>query len=273
MTVTQTQVCNLALDLLKEAPLGASDLSDDTKAVPRWFNRNWSFARDAVLAAYPWNFAITRAVVEATTQAITGITRANPAVVTYSGADNFANGNVVLIDDVVGMTQVNGQRYTVANLNTGANTFELSDTNSSAYTAYSSGGTLQIVPAFGWLFRYPVPSDSLRILPLEEEGDFEGAPVLYEVEKGYILTDQSTSINIRYIAQITDPTSWSPVFIQAFAAYLAAAIAPWLTGKTSAWQAAQEVYRARMAEARQIDAMEGVAERPYVDDVIAARYV
>ncbi len=76
------------------------------------------------------------------TQSITGITQANPAVVTYSGSDIYYNGSTVTLSGVVGMTQVNGNTYTVANVNTGANTFELSGTNSSGYGAYSSGGTI-----------------------------------------------------------------------------------------------------------------------------------
>jgi len=83
-----------------------------------------------------------QAQVTETAQNITGITAANPGVVTYAGADNYANGNQVFISGVVGMTQVNNRRFTVANVNTGANTFELSGVNTSAYTAYSSGGTI-----------------------------------------------------------------------------------------------------------------------------------
>lgn len=74
---------------------------------------------------------------------ITGITQANPAVVT-SAAHGFANGDWVYIANVVGMTQVNGNYYIVAG--TAANTFQLTDLigvpiNSSAFTAYASGGT------------------------------------------------------------------------------------------------------------------------------------
>ncbi len=75
-------------------------------------------------------------------QAITGITQANPAVVTYTGAD-YSNGDRVWIDGVVGMTEVNGLEFTVANVDTGANTFELTGINSTGYTAYASGGTIE----------------------------------------------------------------------------------------------------------------------------------
>lgn len=82
------------------------------------------------------------AQITATGQNITGITKANPAVVTYSGADTYANGDKIVITGVLGMTEVNNREFTVANVDTGANTFELSGVNSSAYTTYSSAGTV-----------------------------------------------------------------------------------------------------------------------------------
>lgn len=68
---------------------------------------------------------------------ITAATAANPCVIT-SNSHGLSNGDIVIIEGVVGMTQLNGRYYTVANVAT--NTFELSGVNSSAYTAYSSGG-------------------------------------------------------------------------------------------------------------------------------------
>lgn len=75
---------------------------------------------------------------------ITGATAANPVVITSAG-HGYSNGDEVFIDGVVGMTQLNGRRFIVANV--AANTFELKDQvtatnlNGLAYTAYSSGGT------------------------------------------------------------------------------------------------------------------------------------
>ncbi len=75
---------------------------------------------------------------EATTN-ITGITQANPAVVT-AASHGLSDGDRVFIKSVVGMVEVNNLEFTVANKTT--NTFELSGINSSAFTAYSSGGTV-----------------------------------------------------------------------------------------------------------------------------------
>lgn len=72
---------------------------------------------------------------------ITGITQANPAVVTAAG-HGFSNGQTITINNMVGMTQVNDLAFTVANVT--ANTFELQGVNSSGYTAYSSAGAATV---------------------------------------------------------------------------------------------------------------------------------
>lgn len=74
---------------------------------------------------------------------ITGITKANPAVVTTSAAHGFTAGQTVYITTVVGMTEVNTKKYVVTNPTT--NTFELWDeagveVDSTGYGAYTSGG-------------------------------------------------------------------------------------------------------------------------------------
>mgnify|MGYP001589048297 CR=1 FL=1 len=82
------------------------------------------------------------AIITQLSQQISGITKANPAVVTYTGANNFANGDRFIIRDVLGMTEVNEREFEVANVNTGAKTFELYGVNSTAYTTYTSGGNI-----------------------------------------------------------------------------------------------------------------------------------
>jgi hypothetical protein len=76
---------------------------------------------------------------------INAITKANPGVVTTASAHNLLNGDDVYISGVVGMTEVNGQVFKVANK--GTTTFELSDStgadvNTTNYTTYSSGGSV-----------------------------------------------------------------------------------------------------------------------------------
>ena len=83
-------------------------------------------------------FYVNEGILVEATQNITNITQANPGVVTIT-AHGYANGDEVIISDVVGMTEVNGLTATVANVT--ANTFELSGVDTTGFTAYSSGGT------------------------------------------------------------------------------------------------------------------------------------
>ena len=77
---------------------------------------------------------------------ISGITAANPPVVTSTG-HTIANDTEIFIANVGGMTEVNKRQFTVKNAT--ANTFELYDSsgtpaavNGTGFTAYTSGGTV-----------------------------------------------------------------------------------------------------------------------------------
>lgn len=85
-----------------------------------------------------------------TAKTITGITRANPGVVTVHETHAFSNGDPVLIESIVGMTQLNDKYFTVANVTT--HTFTLKDIDgnnidTTNYTAWSSGGTVKKINA------------------------------------------------------------------------------------------------------------------------------
>ena len=77
------------------------------------------------------------------------------ATIAIKGATtDIANGDTIVISGVVGMTQVNGKRFTVSNKTT--TTFELKDVdgtnvNTTSYTTYTSGGV------FNRVYTLPTP--------------------------------------------------------------------------------------------------------------------
>lgn len=82
-------------------------------------------------------------VLTGTAATITGITDANPPVVTTSGAHGYSNGDDVFISGVTGMIEVNGRWFKAANV--ASTTFELQtihsqNVNGTGYTSYSTGG-------------------------------------------------------------------------------------------------------------------------------------
>lgn len=194
MPTTNTSICNLAFDILTQAPM--TDITTDGTPEANWFVRNFEPTRDAELRKNPWKFSLKRATISVDASA----------------------------------------------------------------------------PAFGWSYRYALPADCIRMLPLTYDGEFEGPPIPHEIEAGWILTDEPTSIKVRYIYQVTDPTKFDPLFVQALAARLAMHAAHRFTGKQSMIATAGELYGEAIAEARRANALEATPERPYDDDVIAARY-
>ena len=83
-------------------------------------------------------FYVNEGILVEAAQNITGITQANPGVVTIT-SHGYSNGDQVILGEIVGMVELNGLTATVANVT--ANTFELSGVDTTSFTAYSSGGT------------------------------------------------------------------------------------------------------------------------------------
>jgi hypothetical protein len=127
---------------------------------------------------------------------ITSITKANPGVVTVNAASllasGLANGDKVYFHNNAGMTQLNGTVQTVANINTGAGTFELSGTNTTGYGTFT-GGFLwnQTGPAFllngvtmmhgrsGYLLTYGSPG---IVVDLKNGGAASGVDLEFSLE-------------------------------------------------------------------------------------------
>lgn len=113
-------------------------------------------------------------------QVISAITKANPGVATYVGADP-SNGDYVKVL-AVGMHQVNERVFRVANVNGAGNTFELEGENTTDYDTFVSG-SFEIV-TFG--------TTLATVTALQSSGgDFE-----FE-DTSTIHTDQSTQVPTR----------------------------------------------------------------------------
>lgn len=117
------------------------DSSETVRLIPFIFNNDQTYVLefgDQYIRFYRNGAQITLA-----DQNITGITNANPAVVTIT-AHGYSNGDEVFISGVVGMPEINNRNYLVANVT--ANTFELTDLqgnniDATGFGTYSSGGT------------------------------------------------------------------------------------------------------------------------------------
>lgn len=76
-------------------------------------------------------------------QAVSAVTKANPGVATYVGADP-ANGTYIALQGVQGMTQIDKRVIRVANMNAGGNTLELEGEDTSGYDTFTAGNLYPI---------------------------------------------------------------------------------------------------------------------------------
>lgn len=108
---------------------------------------------------------------------ITGISLANPCVITVAGAQE---GQVVAAAAVVGTVEVNGKTYYLKNVTaTTAQLWDLSTgaaVNSSAFTAYTSGGTLTPVAHERLYCNLVQLTDPVTLLPMSPKCEVGVAP-------------------------------------------------------------------------------------------------
>ena len=189
---SSTDICNMALDLLKEAPI--TSLTQD-RPIARWLNRNFAVTRDSVLSKADWNCALKRASVAANAAA----------------------------------------------------------------------------PAYGWTYSYTRPSDCLRVIPLTYDGTIEGAPIQYEEEGDYILTNKSGPLKVRYVSRFENYDKYPAALQEALSAAIAAKMAHWLTGKSNFASVARQAYQDAMKDAWLIDAISGTMPRAADDEWLNVR--
>ncbi len=107
-------------------------------------------------------------------------------------------------------------------------------------------------PAFTFAYQYTLPTDPycLRVLHLDYH-DLE-----YKVEGRKIMTDEAT-LNLVYLARITDPNEYDMLLVEAIAARLAADISYNLANSTSLTPTMWQLYESKSFEARFVYATEG----------------
>lgn len=76
--------------------------------------------------------------VRGSVQALSAITKADPPVLTYVGADP-ANGDYLILRNMLGMTQFEDAVIKAANVSAGANTLEAKDQDSTSFSTFVSG--------------------------------------------------------------------------------------------------------------------------------------
>lgn len=279
MAANATEIASLAISHLGGTALTSltADVTQQAKSVRKWYNPDGGTAvytaLDEILRAHPWNFATKRKRQTITYHTLTGsaVTDSSGLIKITHAGHGFSTGDRVYVKDVEGVTVANGQWYvTVIN---SAN-FTLDD---SVFAGTYTSGTGRVVkiPQFAYSFAHSIPSDCLRPLSINADGgqnEDDGNDFLFE--QGLILCESET-INLKYIARITDVTQYPSDFVTAFSYLIASYIAQDTAGATGRGSEMRQFYsKAIVPEVKSRDSNEGKGRRipPFEDSqLVSAR--
>lgn len=261
MATYDYEVANLALVRLGANRITA--LTDASKNADE-LNAIFTLIRDEIMRDHPWGFATRYQTLSQVTEnvlTVTGITKASPGVVTYTGTDP-ENGDCYLAENIVGMTEIEDIEFKIDSVDAALNTFKLYTMDglaldTSAYVAVGTGGTFTRVlpPTANWGYVYELPSRILRVLEINDDPD-ESFEV---IELRYLLSD-TDECRAKFISTVSDVTRWDQSFVNLLAWRLAMEVALAITGDAEKARYASTMYGFWSARAKATDASEGRTE-------------
>lgn len=131
----------------------------------------------------------------------------------------------------------------------------------------ASLAALAVPPVHGFAARFELPADCIRLIEV-----YELPRDIWQVEGRAINADTTGPLKVRYLADITEPAAFDPLFVKAFALRIACAIGNRIAGSAFKEELNWEKYRAALAEARRVDAMENPPIEAYETPWVTARW-
>ena len=125
-------------------------------------------------------------------------------------------------------------------------------------------------PAFGYAKRYAIPPDCLRILPTNGTN---GTPAQddWQIEGGFILTDDGSPINLVYIKKVTNENTFDALFTELLIARIAMDTVAKITQSNKKKEEALFHYNEVQQEARRVNGFERPPQDPPTDSWVTAR--
>ena len=126
-------------------------------------------------------------------------------------------------------------------------------------------------PTWGWSASFAIPPNCLRIVPPTIDGSWNGHPVLFEEEGGYILCNIEGAMRLRYVKRVEQEGLFSNDFCEVLSLRLAMAMSHWMTGKQSMTQQIRDMYSETFAEVKDAATVQVAAESYYDSDILDER--
>lgn len=104
---------------------------------------------------------------------------------------------------------------------------------------------------YPWGYSYPLPAECLRLVEVLNCGARE-----YQLEGRSILTNSTGPVYIRFLRDIPETADWDATFVDAFAALMAFTTGNRIAGSAYDKDAGWKIYKAKLSEAKRVDARE-----------------
>lgn len=246
-----------------------TNIDTDQTAVAYALRTWYTPTRDLLLQAAPWSFA-TRFfdLVEQTGTGTVTISGGNLATFSTSQDDFLAVGDTITI----GTTD-----YTIG-ARTSGTVWATSGANVTSQ-AFTIAKSVTENPTDDWSYAYRLPTAAWQVRRLVDGNRrpiASNRPVFRVGHDGtyrVLYTDYSDPVVVEYTAKVMDTTLFSPLFDEALAGFLAAKIAPLVTGgdPSNLGQRALALGQAFLQQAIAVDANEQVMDDEPMGDALAYR--
>jgi hypothetical protein len=124
-------------------------------------------------------------------------------------------------------------------------------------------------PAFGRTYRFLKPADYLRRAPDDPSFQTSFDEILDEGE--YLLSNNDSTLDLRYVADITDEAKFAPSFADGLSMRIAMELAEALTQSNSKLDKAESAYTFFIDRAKKINAIESGPIAREIDEFVSVR--
>jgi hypothetical protein len=282
MATSQLTIVNRALIAQGELPITSAQLTADTIKQARIANDVYAEVRAEKLAEHRWNWAEQTVRLNRTwgydtdndAADITAATKANPVVLTLSSNPGYATGDNVLVDNVGGMTELNGNVYRLTSV--ASTSITLAGVDGRNFTTYTSGGSIikkSPIEKYQYGYSYDLPADLHVARELDGQDDMEWE--LIRDSDLRLWTADTDAAVLKYTAALTDPTVWSDAFTLVMVLSLAERMCPAICGigskGTKRLEKIERALMIAMAKAKYEDTQEQRKELPVNNRFLDAR--
>ena len=258
MTITKTNICNQTMIML--GGLLVTDVDTDTTKRATTLKELYDIKRKYLLRKYWWKFATKRAQLVPIEYTLAFDTQTGAFVV---GEIVTGAAGIGTIQHILKTSATAGILYLITVTTGFVDDEALSGDGSGA--AAANGVETDPAPINEFDYIYALPSDYIQLRELYPDY------LKYRIEANFILSGESSTLDIKYTYDVDDPNQFDAMFTEAFAALMAKESAIKLTDSKRTHKAMTEEFDDKVSDAKFSGSIEDDLEAVSADEWLTAR--